>query len=125
MDTALQLPSGQQAAGGSKTASKRHKETKLPKKVAGYEILRELGRGGMGVVYLARQSGLNRLCALKMIIATGHASPEALARFQIEAEAIAHLQHPNIVQVYEIGAENGCPFFSLRAGRGDQPAGQN
>jgi tetratricopeptide (TPR) repeat protein/tRNA A-37 threonylcarbamoyl transferase component Bud32 len=81
--------------------------------VAGYELLSELGRGGMGVVYKARQKSLNRLVALKMLLHTGHARPEDMARFHVEAEAIAHLQHPNIVQVFEIGEHEGCPFFSL------------
>lgn len=85
----------------------------LPDKVAGYEILGVLGRGGMGVVYKARQPGLKRLVALKMILAGGHASAEDLARFRSEAEAVAHLQHPNIVQVYEIGEDEGRPYFSL------------
>jgi hypothetical protein len=81
--------------------------------VPGYEIEGELGRGGMGVVYKARQLGLNRPCALKMILAGGHAGADELARFRTEAEAIARLQHPHIVQVYEIGTQEGRPFFSL------------
>ena len=67
----------------------------------------------MGVVYLARQTELNRLVALKMILAGGHAGPEGLARFLAEAEAVAGLQHPNIVQLYEAGEHDGLPYFTL------------
>jgi WD40 repeat protein len=81
--------------------------------VPGYEILGELGRGGMGVVYKARQVGLNRTVALKMIHGGAWAEPEALARFRGEAEVAARFQHPNIVQVHEIGDHEGRPFFSL------------
>jgi hypothetical protein len=81
--------------------------------VPGYEVLGELGRGGMGVVYKAWQVGLNRPCALKMILAGDHAGEDDLARFRTEAEAIARLQHPNIVAVFEVGQHGGKPFFSL------------
>jgi eukaryotic-like serine/threonine-protein kinase len=78
----------------------------------GYELLGELGRGGMGVVYKARQSGLGRIVALKMILASGM-SPKAMSRFRFEAESLARLNHPNIVQVYEIDEYQGSPFFSM------------
>jgi tetratricopeptide (TPR) repeat protein/predicted Ser/Thr protein kinase len=81
--------------------------------VAGYEVLGVLGRGGMGVVYKARQVALNRLVALKMILAGAHAGPDELARFKAEAEAVAQLQHANIVQIYEVSEQDGRPFFSL------------
>lgn len=81
--------------------------------VAGYEIISELGRGGMGVVYKARHVGLNRLVALKMILGSSHAGDEVQHRFRAEAEAVARLKHPNIVQIYDIGESAGLPYFSL------------
>ena len=81
--------------------------------VPGYQVLGVLGHGGMGVVYRARQLQANRLVALKMIRAVEHASPTDRLRFQIETEAVARLQHPHIVQLYEAGEVRGQPFFSL------------
>ena len=80
---------------------------------AGYEILGELGRGGMGVVYLARKLALNRPCALKMILAGRMPGSAAAARFRTEAEAVARLRHPGIVQIYHVGEAGGLPFLEL------------
>ena len=82
-------------------------------RVPGFEILGELGRGGMGVVYKATQIGLNRLVALKMILHGDFAGDEPKLRFRLEAEAVARLRHPNIVQIYEVGEHQGQPFFAL------------
>lgn len=84
-----------------------------PPAIAGYEVLRELGRGGMGVIYLARQTGLNRLVALKMIRSAALAGLHERTRFRAEAEAVARVRHPNIVQIYEIGESDGLSYFSL------------
>jgi tetratricopeptide (TPR) repeat protein/tRNA A-37 threonylcarbamoyl transferase component Bud32 len=82
-------------------------------RVEGYEILGVLGRGGMGVVYKARQVRLQRLVALKMILAGSHASRDEQERLRTEAEAVARIEHPNIVHVYEIGEHEGKPFLCL------------
>jgi tetratricopeptide (TPR) repeat protein/predicted Ser/Thr protein kinase len=79
----------------------------------GYEVLGELGRGAMGVVYKARQRGLRRLVALKMLHPGTAGSPESRRRFHSEAEKLAHLRHPNIVQVHEVGEQHGRPFFAM------------
>jgi formylglycine-generating enzyme required for sulfatase activity/tRNA A-37 threonylcarbamoyl transferase component Bud32 len=84
-----------------------------PRLVPGYDILGELGRGGMGVVYRARQKSLNRIVALKMILNADLAGELERARFKAEAEAVARLQHPNIVQIFEVGAHEGRAYFSL------------
>src|SRR3954466_1802048 len=86
--------------------------------VAGYEVLGLLGRGGMGVVYRARQLGLDRTVALKMILTGLQAGPKDLARFRAEAATLARLQHPNIVQIYDVGEAASRPSFVLEFGAG-------
>lgn len=94
----------------------------LPK-IPGYEIQGILGRGGMGIVYQARQVGLNRLVALKMVVAGKYADAEHLARFKAEAEAAARLHHPHIVQIYDLGEHEGLPYLTLEFVSGGTLAG--
>ena len=92
--------------------------------VPGYEVLEQLGHGSMGVVFKARQLSLNRIVALKRIRAGASASPEQLAHFRTEAEALAQLQHPHIVQIHEIGEHDGLPYLALEFVAGSSLAQQ-
>jgi serine/threonine protein kinase len=106
-------PTEPRDSGTARTVAAWAGETAPPVQIAGYELLGILGRGGMGIVYKARQVALNRIVALKMILSGEHASLESLNRFYSEAKAIARLQHPNIVQIYEIGRSSAHPYVSL------------
>ncbi len=81
--------------------------------IRGCEILEVLGKGGMGIVYKARQTRLDRFVALKMILRGAGADSEDLLRFEAEARAVAAIEHTNIVRIFEIGEHNGLPYFSL------------
>jgi serine/threonine-protein kinase len=79
-----------------------------------YRLLEEIARGGMGVIYRALQEGAQRIVALKMILPHQQSTPEIMARFQVEREIVASLDHPNILPIYEIGESDGIPYFTMK-----------
>jgi tetratricopeptide (TPR) repeat protein len=119
----LEPPAPPPSASATSPADTRRDEPSVaedaPPLPPGYDYLALLGRGGMGVVYQARHRALNRVVALKMILSGQYADGEERSRFRREAEAIARLSHPNIVQIYEVGEHQGRPYIALEFLEGD------
>jgi serine/threonine protein kinase len=106
-----------QSTGGSAAESSVLVHTQ-PVTVPGYDIIGQLGHGAMGVVYKARQVALNRIVALKMVLDPKSADPRELDRFVVEAQAVAAIRHPNVVQVYDSGKVDGRPFMTMECVEG-------
>jgi serine/threonine-protein kinase len=122
LEAVYRVPRGSAPDGETRVAPSGQPPESRPPDPPGYQVLGELGRGGMGVVYKARQTALNRTVALKMVRAGGHAGAAERARFRGEAGAAARLSHPNIVQVYEVGEHQGCPYLAMEYVDGDSLA---
>jgi eukaryotic-like serine/threonine-protein kinase len=112
-EVAALFPESSSGAADTHRSSTRHWPSSELPQIAGYEVQEVIGHGGMGIVYKARHLKLNRAVALKMLLAGVYAQPVELERLFREAEAVAALRHPNIVQVYEVGDVDGRPYFTM------------
>jgi len=115
-------PVGDLAVPGTESADSRPAGGELPRPFGQYELLSEIGRGGMGVVYKARQVGLDRTVAIKMILASHLASSEHVRRFQTEAKAAARVEHSNIVHIHDVGQIHGQHYFAMEYVEGESLA---
>ncbi len=104
----------QNTAAGLRGSRLEEGETQEGRELGGHLLIEELARGGMGVVFKAKHLQLNRIVALKLILAGEWASPASVERFRFEAAAAASLDHPNIVPIYEVGESGGQHFFTMR-----------
>ncbi len=115
-------PAAGPVAGGEQMPDTRSALGELPRAFGQYELLNEIGRGGMGVVYKARQTGLERTVAIKMILASHLASPEHVRRFHAEAKAAARVEHSNIVHIHDVGQLHGQHYFAMEYIQGESLA---